>query len=211
MAPEFESLPDYKKFFMKTWGGEEVPGGDAEKYWEQQLAYMRLDIETWEEGLQKKQDLIQKLTRNLLDQNDAINILADSFMGFFDNAQKGWQNMLDTFSNALNRFLAEMAAKLALSVIMDILAPGTGMALRQTMGFSKSFSGITSASGFANGGIAYGSTLARVGEYPGVSTNPEVIAPLNKLRGILGDQSVHVTVDGRISGKDIALALRRQS
>lgn len=38
---------------------------------------------------------------------------------------------------------------------------------------------------FANGGLVYGDTLARVGEYPGASTNPEVIAPLSKLRDLM--------------------------
>lgn len=38
---------------------------------------------------------------------------------------------------------------------------------------------------FANGGIVSGPTLAMVGEYAGASGNPEVIAPLDKLRGML--------------------------
>lgn len=38
----------------------------------------------------------------------------------------------------------------------------------------------------AAGGIVYGDTLARVGEYSGARANPEVIAPLDKLKGILG-------------------------
>jgi len=39
---------------------------------------------------------------------------------------------------------------------------------------------------FADGGIVYGETFARVGEYPGASSNPEVIAPLSKLKNLLG-------------------------
>lgn len=38
----------------------------------------------------------------------------------------------------------------------------------------------------AKGGLAYGETLATVGEYPGARTNPEVIAPLDKLKQIIG-------------------------
>lgn len=38
---------------------------------------------------------------------------------------------------------------------------------------------------FAKGGIVSGPTLAMVGEYAGASGNPEVIAPLDKLRGML--------------------------
>jgi hypothetical protein len=37
----------------------------------------------------------------------------------------------------------------------------------------------------AKGGIVYGNTLVNVGEYPGAKTNPEVIAPLDKLTDII--------------------------
>lgn len=38
---------------------------------------------------------------------------------------------------------------------------------------------------FANGGVVYGPTVGMVGEYPGASSNPEVIAPLSKLKSLL--------------------------
>lgn len=56
---------------------------------------------------------------------------------------------------------------------------------------------------FAEGGIVTGPTFAIVGEYPGASNNPEVIAPLDKLRGILGNdgedlpKKVRFVIDGR--------------
>ena len=39
---------------------------------------------------------------------------------------------------------------------------------------------------FASGGIAYGPTLGLFGEYAGAGHNPEVVAPLDRLRSILG-------------------------
>jgi len=42
------------------------------------------------------------------------------------------------------------------------------------------------AQSFAKGGLAFGPTLGLVGEYPGARSNPEVIAPLDKLQNILG-------------------------
>lgn len=39
---------------------------------------------------------------------------------------------------------------------------------------------------FANGGVIYGPTLGIMGEYSGASHNPEVVAPLDKLRDIIG-------------------------
>jgi len=49
----------------------------------------------------------------------------------------------------------------------------TGLATRvQSGGFSA----------FADGGIVSGPTMGLVGEYPGARSNPEVIAPLDKLK-----------------------------
>ena len=39
----------------------------------------------------------------------------------------------------------------------------------------------------AKGGLAYGETLATVGEYAGARSNPEVIAPLDKLKAMISD------------------------
>ena len=38
---------------------------------------------------------------------------------------------------------------------------------------------------FAAGGLAYGPTLGLFGEYPGAARNPEVVAPLDRLRALL--------------------------
>lgn len=54
---------------------------------------------------------------------------------------------------------------------------------------------------FAKGGIAYGPTLGLFGEYSGASTNPEVVAPLDRLQALLnvntGDNSVEFKIDHR--------------
>ncbi len=56
---------------------------------------------------------------------------------------------------------------------------------------------------FADGGIAFGPTLGLFGEYAGASNNPEVVAPLDKLRTLLnlsgesGGGVVKFKIDGR--------------
>lgn len=58
---------------------------------------------------------------------------------------------------------------------------------------------------FAAGGIAYGPTLGLFGEYAGASNNPEVVAPLNTLRGMLNPApAVGGEVTVRIKGRDLA-------
>ena len=59
---------------------------------------------------------------------------------------------------------------------------------------------------FAEGGIISGPTVGLMGEYPGAGAgNPEVVAPLKKLQGMMGGGSQHVEVTGKISGNDILL------
>jgi len=59
----------------------------------------------------------------------------------------------------------------------------------------------------AEGGIAFGPTNALVGEYPGASSNPEVVAPLSKLKDMLASQmNVELNVGGVVKGNDIYLS-----
>jgi TP901 family phage tail tape measure protein len=59
----------------------------------------------------------------------------------------------------------------------------------------------------ADGGLAFGPTLAQVGEYKGASANPEVIAPLDKLKSILGSGgNMNVNVIGSLRGDSIVLS-----
>ena len=64
---------------------------------------------------------------------------------------------------------------------------------------------------FADGGIVYGPTLGLMGEYPGARSNPEVIAPLDKLKDMIGgarNESGYIA-STHISGRDLAIVLNR--
>lgn len=78
----------------------------------------------------------------------------------------------------------ELAASEYMAAHAYIPFAGFGIA----MGFTTAMLAAVTAAGIpmlADGGIASGPTLAMVGEYAGASGNPEVIAPLDKLRGLL--------------------------
>jgi hypothetical protein len=64
---------------------------------------------------------------------------------------------------------------------------------------------------FAKGGIVSGPTLGLVGEYPGASSNPEVIAPLDKLKGMLNmnNNNSGFIASTTIQGRDLAIVLER--
>tara|TARA_Y100001963_G_scaffold35493_2_gene49488 strand:- start:2951 stop:4972 length:2022 start_codon:yes stop_codon:yes gene_type:complete len=68
----------------------------------------------------------------------------------------------------------------------------------------------TKVPAFAQGGIVSAPTLAMVGDNFGASQgNPEVIAPLNKLEGMMRTNKVDVGGEFRVQGQDLVMALQR--
>lgn len=63
---------------------------------------------------------------------------------------------------------------------------------------------------FAKGGIAYGPTLGLFGEYAGASHNPEVVAPLDKLKSLIGDTGMGGDVYFHINGDALEGVLTRR-
>jgi hypothetical protein len=62
---------------------------------------------------------------------------------------------------------------------------------------------------FAEGGIISGPTVGMMGEYPGAKSNPEVVAPLNKLKDMIGGDMGGGQLMARISGQDLLIMLDR--
>lgn len=67
---------------------------------------------------------------------------------------------------------------------------------------------------FARGGIAYGPTLGLFGEYPGASSNPEVVAPLSRLKSLMGEPDTGLNggvVEFHIKGRDLEGVLQKRN
>ena len=115
--------------------------------------------------------------------------------------------------DAIKRMLISLAAAIASALVLNILTGGLlvskGLGAGAKTGFGAllkggSMAGIGGLRPFANGGIVSGPTAALVGEYPGARTNPEVIAPLNKLQNMMGGN-----VTFSISGDNLIGTLNR--
>lgn len=91
-------------------------------------------------------------------------------------------DMLQQFGSALIAagVATEAFKSLFANPIAGIIA---GTALIATAAAAKA--ALQNATAFADGGIVSGPTYALVGEYSGASNNPEVIAPLNKLKSMI--------------------------
>ena len=106
----------------------------------------------------------------------------------------------------------ELAASEYMAAHAYIPFAGFGIA----MGFTTAMLAAVTAAGIpmlAEGGVATGPTLAMVGEYAGASGNPEVIAPLDKLRGMLADNGSGFSgeVEFKIKGRTLVGILTKEN
>jgi hypothetical protein len=88
------------------------------------------------------------------------------------------------------------------AIPLGILAIAAGTALKASLNKKRD----TGVQEFANGGIISGPTYGLMGEYPGAKSNPEVVAPLDKLKDMIGGQGSGQFV---LRGQDLVLALNR--
>lgn len=127
----------------------------------------------------------------------------------------------DLFSNigrAIKQLVVEIvkaiAKALILATLMSIIFPSgsvIGSAIAGSGGsvFNAVFKG---ALGFADGGLVYGPVNAVIGEGQGTNRmNPEVVAPLDKLKGILAETNSggDMVLTSRLSGADLLLSVER--
>lgn len=116
--------------------------------------------------------------------------------------------MLDAVNSALQLLLVEMVTKSLIDgggPIGTILAVSLGIA---AVSFLKSKMDTVK---LAQGGLAFGPTLATVGDNRGASYDPEVIAPLSKLKSMLGDVGGGnpYVLTTRVAGSDLLVIMEK--
>ena len=138
------------------------------------------------------------------------NQMGQAFGAMARGAEDGKERMKEATRGIINQALAAAQATIieamissgkfsgpAAPIVIPALIAG-GIGLVQSL-----FADIPA---FAQGGIVSGPTVGLMGEYPGARTNPEVIAPLDKLQSMMQANTQSVVVSGRISGNDIRLS-----
>lgn len=144
--------------------------------------------------------------------NLAAATLANTFQSVFSRIIEG-ENPIKAFFQSIGQAILQLitqliAAAIKAAIFKAILSGATGGG----GGFLKFLAG--GLTGFAQGGIVSGPTLALVGEGVGTSrSNPEVIAPLDQLKSMLGSfggggQQV-VIINGRTRGNQFELLANR--
>jgi tape measure domain-containing protein len=102
--------------------------------------------------------------------------------------------------------IAALGIKAALKSLNPAIAIAGGIALIALGTFVKSK---LAAPALAQGGLATGPTMALVGDNRNARVDPEVIAPLSKLKSMMGDMGIGGTLETRISGNDLIILLNR--
>jgi phage-related protein len=136
---------------------------------------------------------------------DGIKGAVNGILGFINGLIRGVTNGVNTVIRALNKIQVH---------IPDWVPEWGG----RTIGFHLQEVQAPQIPLLASGGIAYDNALVGVAEYSGSRSNPEVIAPLDKLESILQKsgggnitvQSVIVLDDGTIVGRAVKTIRRSQ-
>lgn len=117
--------------------------------------------------------------------------------------------MIIAFKSALKSVLANPWAAIAIGAAM-VAAAAVMTAL-----INKNAK--ESVPALATGGLAYGKTLALVGDNPNAIADPEVIAPLSKLQAMLPSggvaQNIKITLGGQLTakGRDLVYVLGKEN
>ena len=143
---------------------------------------------------------------------DALSGEADAMQNFLQSFASSLAGFLGTFGKArIAQGIAIDAFKESLKSLDPVVAIAAGVGLVAASKIvQNAMSKGSSVKAFADGGIVSGPTLGLMGEYPGASSNPEVIAPLDKLQSMLnvsgGGNFVATT---KFDGRDLWLAVNR--
>ena len=153
------------------------------------------------DNVEKMSDSMQTLLRGF---TDGIDTALQSTMTF-------GQGVLEVVKSVIKGYLAAAKAKVVQNAIEGASGTGpafpfvaaglltAGMALVDRVGMPA----------LAQGGLAYGPTTALIGDNRNARIDPEVIAPLSKLKDMMGGNVVEVV--GRIKGDDIFLSNARNT
>lgn len=172
----------------------QVTGTEDTSKWMSQLGSMNamLDanqekVDNWKNALIEKQQAIQdafqtgfqNIGRSVI---DGLGLAESGFEGFIGG-------LATTVIDLIAMFLSQSLAASIAGATISGTSTGPAAIFTTPAFIATAIAGVMGAFAaipkFASGGLAYGPTLGLMGEYPGASSNPEVIAPLSKLQAML--------------------------
>ena len=149
--------------------------------------------------------IVTKLTFEQELFNAGMGMFGDILTSSLDSALTSQENFFDVFVANIKKAIQSLLIQLAVMTLIKSLMGG-GTAAFSILSIKENLGSIM---GFAEGGLVTGPTVGLIGEGIGTTaSNPEVIAPLDKLKNFIGGGSQNVIVEGVIKGNDIFLSNR---
>lgn len=151
----------------------------------------------------------------------ALTAAVDAFSNLAVQGETDMKKMASAALQAARQIVSAYIKEGVAGIVKNILAGPTGKALgpfaiavagAAGAGASVLFNTLlnkVSAPKLAKGGLATGPTMALVGDNRNARVDPEVIAPLSKLKSMMGDMGVGGSLETRISGNDLIILLNR--
>lgn len=167
--------------------------GDDFAAWKEENPLQPLDMEDDEDRLAGMRKGLDKVGKTAQATGQMFGALGEAF-------EQPAFNIMGTIAQAVATVALTFASSLKGTVTpWDWIAA----AAAGTATLISTIASIRQATAFAEGGIVSGPTYALVGEYAGARNNPEVIAPLDKLRSLIEPQrgfeagQVRFEIEGR--------------
>ena len=138
------------------------------------------------------------------------DVLTSSLDSALSSQEKFFPIFIANIKKAITSLLVQLAVMTAISAIMPATLGGRGAAdAFSRLGLLENLGSVMGVQPFAKGGLVTGPTTALIGEGIGTTaSNPEVVAPLDRLKQFMGGGSQNVVVEGVIKGNDIFLSNR---
>lgn len=152
----------------------------------------------------------------------AFDVMASNFMASMNEGETALDRfgaaMMQTVMKLISMALQNAVSQAIVNATVSASSTGPGALFVQPVFIAEAVGGVLAAFAsipkFADGGVVYGPTLGLMGEYAGAMNNPEIIAPLNKLKELieptgLGNIDVSLGLGTKISGSDLQLIIER--
>jgi len=187
--------------------------------------YLKLSADSTAKFIKLTDDITKNAFDNMLKiGNGLMSALGPSL----DLLLEKGENIGDVLSNAFQSILKQLAkVRISAAIAVALISILFPTKLTEAGGGSKLFGGLfLQGMGFggnlfgagaktteepkkaANGGIFGGPAYRMIGEYPGAQSNPEIVAPLDKLKNLIGG-SGGGTLEARISGNDLLILMNK--
>ena len=188
---------------------------------QQETAQQEVTMSDYEQRMTSAMEGVNQAFNNLSAQGleafgqllgDIMTGQVDSFQDFGKRLLQAVAAFMKSFGQALIATATASKAFKELLIAHPVAAIAAGVALvAGSAVINNMLETGPNVTAFADGGIVSGPTLGLMGEYPGASTNPEVIAPLDKLKSLMkpSDSGSGFIASTHVSGRDLAIVLNR--